>query len=288
MSRDVHSENGKNRREELRSKVEMPDQLEETELLVGGTRAYRRNALMMVFAGLFMIIATVLLLIFTDHFFFVLPFVGLYVAGLGVKKLTESTSPEVEEVEETTKEPNDEKKMIIARLNCRILPLDRARLFRIPLDNLLMEQGYGEVDGSGSQLSAQYEVAYCCLDIVVNQINDEIIQFIKTRLEDLGSPKGSLLMVNYLELPFGRNEGLALYLKDHDLPSKPQDYEANHLFREIQQLVNGVGSIYGCWNGREESALYLYGPSFEAMKERLANYVQTLPLSQKARLEQIA
>jgi hypothetical protein len=38
------------------------------------------------------------------------------------------------------------------------------------------------------------------------------------------------------------------------------------------------------WRGATETALYLYGPSADAMRERIADVLATYPLAQRSRL----
>lgn len=179
--------------------------------------------------------------------------------------------------------------IIIARLNSRLKPMDRGQIFEDPLDDTLKELDLGEVTGGGSQLTAQYEIAYCEIEISLKNLSESTIQTLISRLENLGAPIGSSLILDHREIPFGKMEGLAIYLNGTDLPEEVYEKnDINDLYSEIEALIGGAGLILGYWDGPESTAIYLYGPSVAVMKEKLADYLKNHPLCQLARLEQIA
>ena len=71
----------------MRAQVVMPDELEEPQIHVEGTAAYRRNAIVMMLGGIVLILGTGFVWFWTDRLFYVLPFVGLYLIGMGLKRL---------------------------------------------------------------------------------------------------------------------------------------------------------------------------------------------------------
>lgn len=87
MHQSEHGEDKKAKRDRLRSEVVMPDTLDEMELNVDGPKEYRRNAYVMIAGGIFIIVGTVVVLVVGHRFFYVLPFVGLYLIGMGVSRL---------------------------------------------------------------------------------------------------------------------------------------------------------------------------------------------------------
>jgi len=99
-----------------------------------------------------------------------------------------------------------------------------------------------------------------------------------------------LLLVNpKRELPFGINEGLAIYLNGTDLsPDVYKTSDINFVYSEFNRLLDTEGRIHSYWEGGRETALYMYGPSFQTMKTRLSDFVASYALCQKARIEQIA
>jgi hypothetical protein len=61
----------------------------------------------------------------------------------------------------------------------------------------------------------------------------------------------------------------------------------NHVFDELNRLLDGIGSVHSYWEGPTETALYAYGTSFEAMRDAIGELLQ-YPLCEKARVVQIA
>jgi hypothetical protein len=178
---------------------------------------------------------------------------------------------------------------LTAELNARVQPLDRGDLFEDPLQEALEKAGYGAVDGGGSMLD-DGEIKYCDIAIRLNSAASEAIQFVIDTLEELGAPKGSKLHVGEGEtVSFGKSEGLAVYLNGTDLPDEIYaECDSNFVYNEFDRLLEDEGRILGHWNGPAETALYMYGGSFEEMKRRLAPFIENYPLCQKCRIVRIA
>ena len=178
---------------------------------------------------------------------------------------------------------------LIAQLNARLQPMHRGELFEDPLDEALQELGLGSISGGGTQLSESGEVDYCDIEIDVAVLDERSVQAIINLLEGLGAPRGSKLKAGEQELPFGNTEGLALYLNGTDLPDEVyKACDSNVVYTEVQRLIGDRGEIYSHWQGPKETALYLYGNSFQEMRDSIAEFLATYPLCQKCRVEQIA
>jgi len=179
-----------------------------------------------------------------------------------------------------------------ARLNARILPMDRGDRYEDPLIEALAENGYAEVTGGGTGQSENGEIAYCGIDLNLFDV-EKGVPFICEFLAARGAPRGSAVEFEQngerVEAPFGFLEGLAIYLNGTDLPDEVyQTCDVNELYEELNQLLGGRGDIQGHWQGPTETALYLYGYSADEMKARIAEKLANYPLCRKARVEQIA
>jgi hypothetical protein len=189
------------------------------------------------------------------------------------------------------KETATQSTLVIARLNDRAQPIDRGELYEDPLDDVLRKRRAGSVTGGGTQLTEGSEIEFCEIEIEVREPATESIALIKQTLEELGAPKGSRLCreTQGEELPFGVNEGLAVYLNGTDLPDEVYaECDSNFVFSEFNRLLGADGKVHSHWQGPTETALYIYGPSFETMKRRLASFLSSYPLCQRARVVQIA
>jgi hypothetical protein len=181
--------------------------------------------------------------------------------------------------------------MIIATLNARLQPLDRGDLFEDPLDYVLQESGKGKVTGGGTQLGAQAEIEYCEIEMMVREADEETVNLIVAALEKMGAPNGSRLKFedSRPEIAFGQQEGLAVYLNGTDLPqSTYEQCDINVVYEEFEKRLEGIGQVQSFWEGPRETALYLYGQSFSAMKAAIADFLDSYPLCDKARIVQIA
>jgi len=181
--------------------------------------------------------------------------------------------------------------MVIARLNARAQPLDRAEVFEDPLDEILQAAGTGQVTGGGTMLGTDGEIEFCDLEITVPDATDATLDAIREALEGLGAPKGSRLIWNdgANELEFGTLEGLAVYLNGTDLPDAVYEQsDVNVVYDEFGKLVGSEGRVVSHWQGPREPALYLYGRSAETMLSRIRPFLETYPLCDKARIVKIA
>ncbi len=178
--------------------------------------------------------------------------------------------------------------MVIVRLNARAQPIDRGERYEDPLQELLEKNGWGEVSGGGSQLTELGEIAYCEIELALSQVTPEILQAIANKLETLGAPVGSRILVEP-ELPFGSSEGLAIYLNGTDLPDETyRDCDSNFVIEEFNRLLGGMGSVHSHWQGPTETALYVYGRKASDMQAALQPFLDSYPLCARARVAQIA
>lgn len=178
---------------------------------------------------------------------------------------------------------------ITARLNDKCQPAHRGR-YEEPLDELLKQKGLGSVDGGGTQLDANREVAYCDIGLALDSLEPGTLQLIVQTLEKLGAPKGSKLLVDPgPEIPFGQNEGLAFYFDNVGLPAEVYaGNDINDVLERFHEALEGVGAMHSFMNGPRETAVYIYGPSFEKMKAALAPFAERHPLCKGARIVKCA
>src|SRR6186713_2136845 len=111
---------------------------------------------------------------------------------------------------------------IIAQLNEKVMPIDRGLVYEDPINEFLKEKQYGEVTGGGTLQEKTGELAYCDIEIKLSTIDIDktVITNIIDKIESLGAPKGSKLIIERTkeEIPFGKKEGLALYIDGQNLP----------------------------------------------------------------------
>lgn len=181
--------------------------------------------------------------------------------------------------------------MIVAALNARLQPLDRGDLFEDPLDYVLRQSGKGEVTGGGTQLGEGGEIAYCEIEMVVHDADNDTVNLLVAALEKMSAPKGSKLQFEdgRPDLPFGKNEGLAVYLNGTDLPpSTYEECDVNVVYEEFEKRLEGIGHVQSYWEGPTETALYMYGSSFEEMRSAISDFLGSYPLCDLARVVQVA
>ncbi|MFD0794663.1 hypothetical protein ACFQZX_13635 [Mucilaginibacter litoreus] len=181
---------------------------------------------------------------------------------------------------------------IVVQLNDKIMPIDRGELYEDPLDEFLKVKFYGEVSGGGTLQDVTGEIEYCDVEIKVNRkLSNAAIDDIINKLEALGAPKGSKLIIEETgeQIPLGKLEGMAIYLDGINLSDEIyKNSDPGALAEEINSLIKSRADIVRHWKGETETALYFYGPSFEEMKASISDLLLADPLCENARVVQIA
>lgn len=181
--------------------------------------------------------------------------------------------------------------LILARLNARVQPMDRGDYFEDPLDEVLKSKGIGEVTGGGTQLADEPDgIEFVDVEIYAKDTSDEIKSMVISALEGFGAPKGSRLLIDGQDdTPFGKLEGMGLFLNGTDLPDEVYaNSDVNETIAKLGELLDGKGEFRGHWEGSSETALYFYGASYDAMVSAVREFLDTEPLCENARVVQIA
>lgn len=179
---------------------------------------------------------------------------------------------------------------VVAHINDRCQPMDRGAIYEDPLNEVLQSAGVGSVVGGGSQLAPNMEIACCDVQISLNSEGTSAIDLIVETLNAMGAPKGSKLIIlsSGENIPFGLNEGMALYF-DNNLPAEVYEQnDINDLIEQFHEALDGNGYMHSASHNSVETRAYFYGPSFAGMKSALSGFFNTHPLCQGLRIEQCA
>ena len=149
---------------------------------------------------------------------------------------------------------NTEPIFAYAKLNARILPLDRGERYEDPLAEALAENGYAEITGGGTGQSENGEIDFCGIDLDLHDVAKGV-PFICDFLANRGAPRGAVLEYEAngekVEVPFGfLAEGLAIYLNGTDLTDEVyKKCDINELYDEINRLLGDRTTFQGHWQG---------------------------------------
>ena len=176
-------------------------------------------------------------------------------------------------------------------LNARFQPMHRHSL-EDDLQEILEKKVLGNVTGGGSFPNSQTgEIESCDIDIHLNDNSRNSINNLTEILNNIGIPKGSVLlcMEPEMRIEVGTLEGLAYYSNGTELPDEVyKNCDINYVIEQMEVAMEGIGGLYSFWEGKEWAALYFYGSSFSEMKQRIEPFIASYPLCQKCRIEQIA
>lgn len=187
------------------------------------------------------------------------------------------------ESDESVQNPYD----VVIQINDKVSPLDRRNLYMLPLHDFLSDHNYGEISGGGILKEEPGEIIFCDIHVkfykkeISTIVLNEIINFV----EICGAPKGSKIIIEntHQEIPFGKNEGIAIYFDGENL-----DEKAHFVQSEISKRTNILQSADRYWKGNSTTGLYFYGQSFEKMKEEVSYFMSAHPVYKSARITQIA
>ena len=182
-------------------------------------------------------------------------------------------------------------------LNAKLQPKHRHDLEDVLQEMLQKLEIEIEITGGGTMQELSGEIAFCDIEIRLVDNSDENIKKIIGVMESMLAPVGSHLIFHpkgenseVKKIPFGAHEGLGLYLNGKDLSDEIyKNYDVNFVYQEIERLLGDfkTGHIASHWEG-EETALYLYGKSFDEMHTLIKPLLDKYPLCQKCRVVKIA
>ena len=166
---------------------------------------------------------------------------------------------------------------------------DRFNRYEVPLISALKAYRLGKVISSSSQMNMELEIEFAELELDIYNL-DEGIDTTKHVLEQAGAPAGSELRFmrdgSETVVPVGKHEGLAIYLDGINLPDNVYEMcTLNELAGLISGGLSSAGAeIRGSWVGRNETSLYIYGPSAETIYDTIEPVLSSYPLCQNARI----
>lgn len=182
---------------------------------------------------------------------------------------------------------------ITIHLNDKIGPIDRYLTYEKPLADFLTSRNLGEISNAGTGQEKSGEIAFCDIGVKLSsiKINDSLLNDLIKKMENLQAPKGSKLIIETTgkEKVFGTKEGFGLYIPNTNFTEEPKEgFDINFLYTEVLRLLNNVPSVDRSWAGKEETALYFYGNSFEKMTRNISEFVKSYPLAKNSRIVRIA
>jgi hypothetical protein len=181
---------------------------------------------------------------------------------------------------------------VTAQLNHRIMPFDRVSRYEDPLNQALRANHCGEAEDGGTMCLKSGEIEYIDVEMVLTNLTNGV-PFVIAKLESFGAPKGSVLKIregdNIRDVPFGKAEGIAVYLDGVNLPDDVyKKSDVNVVIAEFNKRLAGHGSFQGHWQGPTETALYFYGDDAEKLKLLISDFLESYPLCKGARVVTIA
>jgi hypothetical protein len=181
--------------------------------------------------------------------------------------------------------------LLQVRLNARLPSVQRGDRYEDPLAFWLEGHFPGSrVTGGGTLRSPQGEPLSCGIDADVVGDLDALLAGVVEFLEAHGAPHGSTAaLVDGATVEFGTHDGLALYLDGTGLaPEVYAAYDINEFFDRLHEAISGSGALQAFWEGPESTAIYMYGPSADAMRTAVDALLVTHPLAEGSTLVQIA
>ncbi|MCU7727637.1 hypothetical protein ODJ79_28295 [Actinoplanes sp. KI2] len=171
-------------------------------------------------------------------------------------------------------------------LNARVTPARRQQIFEDDLEAAL-RHGFPGVSatGGGTLASPEGEPLWCDVEFEAGDDAPAVMGLAMAMLEDTHAPKGSWARLDDGEpVPFGRAEGLAIYLNGVDLPRWVYWANPNKLVAALIDALGAEGELLSTWHGPRETALYLYGPSAARMRELTAGPLSRFRLARRCRV----
>lgn len=118
---------------------------------------------------------------------------------------------------------------LVATIYNKIEPFDRGTIYEDPLNDFLKKSNIGEITGSGTKLAEPLGTGIEYIDLEIRMYSEEVdnnaIQQIINKLEEIGAPMGSKLLVEKTgeEIKFGKFEGMSVHISYQSLPAESTD-----------------------------------------------------------------
>ena len=176
---------------------------------------------------------------------------------------------------------------LLLYLNARFQPKHRFEL-EDALQEIFQKNKAGEITGGGTSLKENGEIDSCDIEIEFYE-DEKSLEWLVKLMGAIGIPKGSVLYGVEPPINVGVLGGLAIYLNGTDLSEEIyKNCDINYVIEQLEQVIDGIGRMYSYRELNEFTALYFYGTSFLAMKEKMDSFISSYPLRQKCQIEQIA
>ena len=178
----------------------------------------------------------------------------------------------------------DEAHFLTAQLNHPLMPLDRGERYEDPLYDVLIAEELGETTGGGTMQAKSGEIDFIDVEITLTDL-DRGVPLVISKLEELGAPKGSMLHIYDSEsetappkkIPFGKVEGLAIYLDGVTLPAEVyENSDINVVVAELNKAIAEHGEMQSSWQGETETAMYFYGDDAGKMAELMKDFLDVV------------
>ncbi len=185
----------------------------------------------------------------------------------------------------------DTASVLEVRINARLRSVQRGDRYEDPLAFWLENHFPGSrVTGGGTLLSGDGEPLSCAVTADITGDADVVLDALVEFLDEIGAPRGSsATLTGGRSRDFGSAEGLALYLNGTELgPEVYADNDVNEFLDDLHASVSPFGTLQAFWEGPKATAVYIYGPSADAIREAMVPLLASHPLAQHSRLEQIA
>jgi hypothetical protein len=168
--------------------------------------------------------------------------------------------------------------------------VQRGDRFEDPLASWLERRFPGsKVLAAGTLVSPLGEPLSCAVRAEAVGDPAEVLDSVVAFLEDLGTPKGSIIEVGDLERSVGTREGLALYLDGNSLsPEVYATLDVNEFLDELVDELGSTGGIQGFWESHDTTGVYIYGADADVMRGAIDELLTVHPLARGHRLERIA
>jgi hypothetical protein len=178
-----------------------------------------------------------------------------------------------------------------AIINARLPGPQRGDRYEDPLAYWLEARFPGSrVTAGGTLRSPEGEPLSCAVRAEVAGEAGEVLDAAADFLESAGAPRGTQVTVD-TQPPrlIGRVEGVAVYLDGHSLPPEVYaEHDINEFLDALNDAVTGHGVLQAFWEGPKETAVYVYGPSAQAITDAITPLLARHPLAQGARIDRIA
>lgn len=181
---------------------------------------------------------------------------------------------------------------LVLYINERLIPEHRYWYYEDTISPVLKKYRLGKLVGGESMMTKENGVECCELSF---ECPRRKLNKLVNLLSIIPLAKGSRITVfgddgkEEKEIEVGKLECMGIRLNGTELPDEIyKSCTSDYVVDELMKILGEENVLYTYWHGDTDMLLFFYGESYEEMRDKVSEFLDTYPLCQDCTVEQVA